>query len=117
VETPQLELPVNTDVALHVTSLDVIHSFWAHDLGVKADANPGVDNVAYVRPTKVMSFDIRCAELCGLFHGHMFQTGQVVSDVRFQAWIRQQQRVYAPATKKLNPYSPTYLPKPLRRAG
>ena len=112
VETPQLELPVNQDIELHVTSLDVIHSFWARQLGVKADANPGVDNVAYVRPTKIQSFDIRCAELCGLFHGHMFQTGQVVSDVRFQAWIRQQQRVYAPATKKLNPYSPTYLPKP-----
>ena len=93
VETPQLELPVNQDIELHVTSLDVIHSFWARQLGVKADANPGVDNVAYVRPTKIQSFDIRCAELCGLFHGHMFQTGQVVSDVRFQAWIRQQQRV------------------------
>ncbi len=117
VETPQLELPVNQDIELHVTSLDVVHSFWARQLGVKADANPGVDNVAYVRPTKIQSFDIRCAELCGLFHGHMFQTGQVVSDLRFQAWIRQQQRVYAPATKKLNPYSPSYLPKPLRRAG
>lgn len=117
VETPQLKLPVNQDIALHVTSLDVIHSFWAHDLGVKADANPGVDNVAYVHPTKVESFDIRCAELCGLFHGHMFQTGDVVPDSQFQTWIKQQQRAFAPATKKLNPYSPEYLPKPLRRAG
>jgi cytochrome c oxidase subunit 2 len=117
VETPQLKLPVNQDIALHVTSLDVIHSFWAHDLGVKADANPGVDNVAYVRPTKIESFDIRCAELCGLFHGHMFQTGHVVPDSQFQAWIKQQQRTYAPATKKLNPYNPEYLPRPLRRAG
>jgi cytochrome c oxidase subunit 2 len=117
VETPHLELPVNRDIELHVTSLDVIHSFWAHDLGVKADANPGVDNVAYVRPTKVESFDIRCAELCGLFHGHMTQTGYVVPDSQFQAWIKQQQRIYAPATKKLNPYNPSYLPKPLRRAG
>ena len=80
VETPSLVLPVDKDVELHVTSLDVIHSFWARQLGVKADANPGVDNVAYVHPTSVGSFDIRCAELCGLFHGHMFQTGHVVSD-------------------------------------
>ena len=87
VETPHLELPVDRNVALHVTSLDVIHSFWAHDLGVKADANPGVDNVAYVRPTEVRSFSIRCAELCGLFHGHMFDTGEVVSDSAFLAWI------------------------------
>ena len=117
VETPQLELPVNRDAELHVTSLDVIHSFWAHDLGVKADANPGVDNVAYVRPTKLMSFDIRCAELCGLWHGHMFQTGKVVSDSAFAAWIKRQQRIYAPATKQLNPYHNQYLTVPERRAG
>jgi cytochrome c oxidase subunit 2 len=117
VETPQLELPVGQDVELHVTSLDVIHSFWARQLGVKADANPGVDNVAYVHPTKVQSFDIRCAELCGLFHGHMFQTGQVVPGPQFALWVRRQERIYAPATKKLNPYNPEYLPSPQRRAG
>ena len=33
-----------------------IHSFWAYELGVKADANPGVDNIAYVKPTKLESF-------------------------------------------------------------
>jgi cytochrome c oxidase subunit 2 len=117
VETPQLELPVGQDVELHVTSLDVIHSFWAHDLGVKADANPGVDNVAYVHPTKVGSFDYRCAELCGLWHGHMFGTGQVVSDSQFTAWIHREQRVFAPATHNLNPYNNHYLPSPQRRAG
>jgi cytochrome c oxidase subunit 2 len=117
VETPQLELPVGQDVELHVTSLDVIHSFWARQLGVKADANPGVDNVAYVHPTKVQSFDIRCAELCGLFHGHMFQTGQVVSGPQFALWVRRQERIFAPATKNLNPYNREYLPSPQRRAG
>ena len=40
VETPHLVLPVDQMVELHVTSLDVIHSFWAYQLGVKADANP-----------------------------------------------------------------------------
>ncbi len=48
VETPDLRLPANTLVEFHVTSLDVVHSFWAYQLGVKADANPGEDNVAYV---------------------------------------------------------------------
>ena len=37
-------------VELHVTSLDVIHSFWAYQLGVKADANPDVDNIVFVKP-------------------------------------------------------------------
>jgi cytochrome c oxidase subunit 2 len=117
VETAHLELPVNRDVELHVTSLDAIHSFWAHDLGVKADANPGVDNVAYVRPTETQSFEIRCAELCGLWHGHMFDTGRVVGDGAFLAWIRNQQRVFAPATANLPPYRQQYNPDPQRRAG
>ena len=46
-ESTVLYLPVDTPIEFHVTSLDVIHSFWAYKLGVKADANPGVDNVAY----------------------------------------------------------------------
>ena len=117
VETPHLELPVNQDVEFHVTSLDAIHSFWAHELGVKADANPGVDNVAYARPTRTGSFDIRCAELCGLWHGHMFDTGQVVSDSQFVAWIHGQRREFAPATGNLPPYNQRYLPSPQRRAG
>ena len=37
------------EVEFHVTSLDVVHSFWAIELGVKADAVPGADNVAYVK--------------------------------------------------------------------
>ena len=41
VETAQLVLPVGRQVAFHVTSLDAVHSFWAYELGVKADANPG----------------------------------------------------------------------------
>ena len=66
-------------VELHVTSLDVIHSFWAYQLGVKADANPNVDNVVFVKPTKLQTFKVRCAELCGIWHGYMSDHGHVVS--------------------------------------
>ncbi len=51
-ETTQLVLPEGRPVEFHVTSLDVIHSFWAYQLGVKADANPGVDDVAYTTPSR-----------------------------------------------------------------
>ena len=117
VETPHLELPVGKDVEFHATSLDVIHSFWVHDLGVKVDANPGVDNIAYIKPTETGSFDLRCAELCGLFHGHMFDTIQVVSDARLASWIHAQERLFAPAKRNLPPYNIHYYPKPERRAG
>ena len=51
-ETTQLVLPEGQWVQFNVTSLDVIHSFWAYQLGVKADANPGVNNVAFTKDRK-----------------------------------------------------------------
>jgi cytochrome c oxidase subunit II len=116
-ETAHLELPADQLVEFHVTSLDVTHSFWAYELGVKADAVPGVDNIAFVHPHRLGSFSIRCAELCGLWHGHMFQTGEVVSGGDFKAWISGEQRAEALNQKYLPPYSGHYFPEPQRRAG
>jgi cytochrome c oxidase subunit II len=116
-ETNQIELPENTLVRFNVTSLDVIHSFWAYELGVKADANPGVNNVAYVTTKGPLLFHVRCAELCGVWHGYMFNQGRVVSKAQFAAWIAQQRLKFAPITKSLPPYSKTYFPQALRRAG
>jgi cytochrome c oxidase subunit 2 len=117
VETPHLELPFEHTVEFHVTSLDVIHSFWVPQLGLKADANPGVDNVAFVRPEEERSFEIRCNELCGLWHGYMFDHGKVVSNAAFLAWIHRQQRVFGPVTPKLPKYATHYFPEPERRGG
>ncbi len=116
VEVPALELPAHTLIAFHVTSLDVIHSFWAYQLGVKADANPGVDNVAFVTTEGPLTFNVHCAELCGVFHGYMYGTGHVVTPAQFGTWIMQQQQRFAPATKNLDPYGKKYFPVPTRRA-
>jgi cytochrome c oxidase subunit II len=124
-ESNQLVLPAHTYVELNVTSLDAIHSFWAYELGVKADANPGVDNVAYVQTKDPTTFHVRCAELCGLWHPYMFNNGRVVDSAQFQAWASQQQKLYAsikpfmdkPESDGGAPYSKTYFPEPDRRAG
>ena len=116
-ETAELYLPENTYVALNVTSLDVIHSFWAYNLGVKADANPGVDNVAYVKTKGPQSFEIRCAELCGLWHGYMYQTGHIVSQSQFAAWIKEQQTLDGSIRPYMPKYSRFYFPDPQRRGG
>jgi cytochrome c oxidase subunit 2 len=117
VETSQLVLPADTQVELHVTSLDAIHSFWAYELGVKADANPGVDNVTFVKTKGPRVFHVRCAELCGLWHGYMFDQGRVLPQSQFAAWVKQQQKAYAPVMKYLPKYSKSYYPDPQRRAG
>jgi cytochrome c oxidase subunit II len=86
-ETTDLVLPSNRAVEFHVTSLDVIHSFWAYQLGVKADANPNVDNVAYTTTkSELGQFTVRCNELCGIWHGAMFDTGHIVTPAAFSSW-------------------------------
>ena len=116
VETTHLYLPVNRPVELHVTSLDIIHSFWAYQLGVKADANPGVDNIFHVTPQKIGSFQVRCAELCGIWHGQMSDAdGRVVSQSDFDTWIKQQQQDYALIQKVVPSFGPSYFPAPLTK--
>jgi cytochrome c oxidase subunit II len=109
-ETTELMLPVNRWVQFNVTSLDVIHSFWAYQLGVKADANPGVNNIAFTKPTQLGTVTVRCAELCGLWHGAMFDYGKVVSDSAFLAWANQTRVQLAAITRILPPYATTYDP-------
>jgi cytochrome c oxidase subunit 2 len=116
-ETTQLEIPVGQAVQFNVTSLDVIHSFWAYQLGVKADANPGVNNVAYTTAKHTGSFVVRCSELCGLWHGAMFDYGKVVSAAAFQAWAQQTQTQLASVTKILPPYAMTYDPTDVAALG
>ncbi|HEY1421222.1 MAG TPA: cytochrome c oxidase subunit II [Candidatus Dormibacteraeota bacterium] len=110
-ESTHLVIPVNANVELHVTSTDIIHSFWAYQLGVKADANPGVDNITYVTTRKTGFFTVRCAELCGIWHGNMVDTqGEVVSQSDFAAWASALQS--SQSDLKLPPYAPEYFPSP-----
>ena len=117
VETFSLALPVGRTVEFHVTSIDVIHSFWAYQLGVKADAVPGANNIAYTTPKKVGLFQIRCAELCGLWHGWMAAKGHVLSRAGWAHWIAHARVANAPATHYLPPYAKVYYPAPLERGG
>jgi cytochrome c oxidase subunit 2 len=118
-ETTVLVLPVNRAVAFHVTSLDVIHSFWAYQLGVKADANPTVDNVAYTTPKQLGGFTVRCNELCGIWHGAMFNSGQVVTPTAFQTWARANQLAEARSglLRALPPYALAYDPTVVPQLG
>jgi cytochrome c oxidase subunit 2 len=111
VESLHLILPVNANVVIHVTSTDILHSFWAYELGIKADANPGVDNVTYLTTLRTGSFTVRCAELCGIWHGNMIDTsGAVVSQADFATWIAALQK--SGANAPVPPYAPYYFPSP-----
>jgi cytochrome c oxidase subunit II len=111
-ESSQLYLPIDTAVEFHVTSLDVIHSFWAYQLGVKADANPGTDDIAYTTPEALGVFRVECSELCGIWHGAMFTNGHVVTSDAFEGWATSvlKQETSDGLLKALPTYSLTYDP-------
>jgi cytochrome c oxidase subunit II len=113
-ETTDLVLPVGQEVQFNVTSLDVIHSFWAYQLGVKADANPQVNNVAYTKPLQTGGVTVRCAELCGLWHGAMFDYGSVVSVAAFRSWAAATRVKMAKITATLPAYSLVYYPNEIK---
>ncbi len=114
VETTALVLPAGQAVEFHVTSLDVIHSFWPYQLGVKADANPGVDDVAYTTVEHTGSFTVRCDELCGLWHGAMYDQGSVIAASAFRSWAAATETKLAPVTRILPPYALTYSPSEIK---
>ena len=116
-ETTHLMLPVGQEIQFNVTSLDVIHSFWAYQLGVKADANPQLNNVAYTKPQQTGSFVVRCSELCGLWHGAMFDYGKVMPLAQFQAWAASTRTQVATLTAELPPYALSYDANSVKQLG
>jgi cytochrome c oxidase subunit 2 len=88
VESDQLYLPVNRAVTFKVTSDDVIHSFWVVQMGIKVDANPGEVTTTETVPYRIGVYDVRCAELCGLLHADMETSVHVVTQARFDAWVK-----------------------------
>lgn len=85
----ELRLPVDRVTTLKITAPvnDVIHSFWAPALGPKRDAIPGRVNTLKLKPLDEGSYEIRCAELCGLQHAVMDGTVVVVPAGQYTAWV------------------------------
>jgi cytochrome c oxidase subunit 2 len=66
-----LHVPVNKVVRIHLTSRDVIHSFFLPNLRLKQDAVPGRDILVWFEATKPGKYELPCAELCGFGHSGM----------------------------------------------
>ncbi len=88
-ESDVLRLPVNRSIVLHMTSKDVIHSFWVPEFRQKQDIVPGIHPTLHITPTKVGTYPVICTELCGLGHALMRSRAIVMTDDAFQKWAAQ----------------------------
>jgi cytochrome c oxidase subunit 2 len=84
----ELAVPVNTNVIIHITSMDVIHSFKVIPMRVNQDANPGMSIPIHFKPTRLGTYPINCAQLCGVGHYSMKGTLKVLSQADFEAWLK-----------------------------
>jgi cytochrome c oxidase subunit 2 len=87
-----LVVPVGTKVRLLITAVDVIHSWWVPDLGIKKDAIPGYINTSWfeVDADKPGVYRGQCAELCGRGHGYMPIVVKALSQADFKAWVQRE---------------------------
>jgi cytochrome c oxidase subunit II len=97
VTADELHVPVDRQLELHLTALDVIHSFWVPEWRIKRDLVPagpggqGIDNTVLVNPDREGTYSLVCAELCGLGHATMRAPVVVHPPEEFERWIAEQQ--------------------------
>lgn len=87
-----LVIPQGKIVAADVTSIDVVHSWFVPQFGVKMDANPGRVNHTWFQVERTGTFHGQCAELCGVLHGDMAINVNVVTPEEFDRWIEQKKK-------------------------
>ena len=85
----QLNLPVNRPAIIHLSSKDVIHSFFIPSLRFKQDMVPGHEIPAWFKATKPGKYEIPCAELCGFGHSGMRGWLYVQAQEEYDAWVRE----------------------------
>jgi cytochrome c oxidase subunit 2 len=86
-----LYLPKNTPVYLHITSTDWLHAFHVPDLGLKQDAFPGQYNTLKTVPYEEGTYQLYCAEYCGVGHSQMLGKVKVVSQDEYQEYLESKQ--------------------------
>ncbi len=84
--TDTLYVPVNKPVVLNMVSIDVIHSLYIPAFRIKTDVVPGKDNFMWFKSLVPGSYDLFCAEYCGLRHSYMGTIVEVVTQPAFDTW-------------------------------
>jgi cytochrome c oxidase subunit 2 len=84
--TATLRIPAGRDVLLLLHSRDVIHDFFVPELRTKQDIVPGMEIPLEVHVDQPGSYEIACAELCGLGHSQMRSVLIVMPGAEYDQW-------------------------------
>jgi cytochrome c oxidase subunit II len=73
-----LYIPLDKAVILDLISVDVVHSLYIPAFRIKEDMVPGRTNKMWFIGQKPGSYELFCAEYCGLSHSYMFTEVKVL---------------------------------------
>ena len=85
--TNQLVLPVNRPARILMRSKDVQHALFLPNFRVKQDLVPGMTTEVWFTPVKTGSYEVACAELCGLGHYRMRAFLEVMEEADYRQWL------------------------------
>lgn len=88
----EIRIPVGREVLFVLTSADVIHSFWAPNLGGKVDMIPGRTTGLRLRADQAGVYRGQCAEYCGGAHALMALEIVALPEPEFDAWLAAEAR-------------------------
>jgi len=81
-----LHVPVNKVIRVHLSSKDVIHSFYLPNLRLRQDAVPGRTILVWFEATKPGKYELPCSQLCGFGHSGMKGWLYVHTPEEYQKW-------------------------------
>lgn len=94
----RLRVPVGRPVKVNLKAVDVLHAFYVPAFRVKRDMVPGMASNVWFTAPEPGSYDIFCAEYCGVGHADMITTVEAMPPAEFEHWLRQEE---APQTADL----------------
>jgi len=87
-EDSVLRVPVRKPINLLITSTDVVHSLFIPAYRIKEDCVPGMETHLWFLPDELGSYDLFCAEYCGVAHSAMVTKVEVMPEKDFEAWYQ-----------------------------
>ncbi|MUV36344.1 Menaquinol oxidase (H(+)-transporting) [Lentibacillus sp. JNUCC-1] len=84
----ELIIPEDETIVFHITSKDVIHSFWIPELAGKVDAVPGRVYTYEIKDAERGTYRGKCAEYCGIQHTNMVFNTEVVSKSDYEDYLK-----------------------------
>lgn len=108
-QTDTLYVPSGVPVKLSITSQDVNHSMYIPAFRIKKDAIPGRTNVMWFSTPEERSYDVACAEYCGLRHAYMYTKVIALAPERFETWYQEHSAKAQKPYTRLVPASTTPL--------